>query len=184
MQRSSYIAVFRSVSYTPAHSSRMPNFVAHKIYTEHLSKLGKGLPVWFPEPDPRVGEVQIGDVGIFLDGQFKRLFNVISGAIDDSLPLPDELSDAPRLQYNPALEGGAERYMNPGPYSDSINITGTLQAGLQGGYVPFHSSRKPRTNHALGHWCQRDRHLWGGDLSRPMVPEAYSSYTTSPKRAS
>lgn len=46
------------------------------IYAKHLFKLGKGYPLWQPEPT-RYGEVQIGDVGFLDDGAFYRTCNVI-----------------------------------------------------------------------------------------------------------
>lgn len=45
------------------------------IYAEKLSPLGYGHPLWIPEPSREYGEVRIGDVGFFLDGRFRFLFN-------------------------------------------------------------------------------------------------------------
>ena len=45
------------------------------VYAEELSRKGRGIPLWYPEPSP-AGEVQIGDVGILFNGAFHRLFNV------------------------------------------------------------------------------------------------------------
>lgn len=47
-----------------------------EIYASELATLGYGYPLWFPEPDPLKGEVQIGDVGFIKDGIFTRLFNI------------------------------------------------------------------------------------------------------------
>lgn len=49
----------------------------YDVYAEHLFKLGKGYPLWQPEPT-KFGEVQIGDVGFLWEGAFMRLFNALS----------------------------------------------------------------------------------------------------------
>ena len=46
-----------------------------RVYAEELGALGRGVPLWYPEPS-KTGEVQIGDVGILYNGGFHRLFNV------------------------------------------------------------------------------------------------------------
>lgn len=46
------------------------------VYAGKLSCLCLGYPLWYPEPDDKIGEVQIGDVGYVSDGAFTRLFNV------------------------------------------------------------------------------------------------------------
>ncbi|KAH9949139.1 WD40 repeat-like protein [Amylocystis lapponica] len=47
---------------------------AWEIYSEHLFRLGHGLPLWDPEPT-KMGPVLVGDVGYTREGAFYRLFN-------------------------------------------------------------------------------------------------------------
>ncbi|KAH9932555.1 uncharacterized protein B0H18DRAFT_986207 [Fomitopsis serialis] len=48
---------------------------AWDVYAQELLPLGYGYPLWDPSPDPKAGEVEIGDVGFLENGQFMRLFN-------------------------------------------------------------------------------------------------------------
>lgn len=57
--------------------------VDHAIYSQQLTKLGKGYPLWQPEPT-KYGEILIGDVGYIQEGAFYRLFNVLR---DESDPI-------------------------------------------------------------------------------------------------
>ena len=108
----------------------MSEFVAHKVYAEHLSRLKKGIPLFYPEPDPRTGEVQVGDVGIFIDGMFKKLYNVTTGRVDNN-PVPDDVEHAPRLEYDSRLEVRNERFLDAGVYSN-MDVK-SLGAGVAGG---------------------------------------------------
>ena len=36
--------------------------------------------MWYPEPDPQFGEVDLGDVGYLKEGQFRFLFSVMHPA--------------------------------------------------------------------------------------------------------
>ncbi|OCH90342.1 hypothetical protein OBBRIDRAFT_605307 [Obba rivulosa] len=51
---------------------------SEEIYVRELLVLGKGLPIWDPEPPIPHGEVHIGDVGYFWQGAFYRFFNTMS----------------------------------------------------------------------------------------------------------
>ena len=46
-----------------------------RVYAEELGALGRGVPLWYPEPS-QTGEVEIGDVGFLYNGGFHRLFNI------------------------------------------------------------------------------------------------------------
>ncbi|KZT65362.1 hypothetical protein DAEQUDRAFT_531069 [Daedalea quercina L-15889] len=48
---------------------------AWDVYAHELLPLGYGYPLWDPSPDPKAGEIEIGDVGFMENGQFVRLFN-------------------------------------------------------------------------------------------------------------
>ena len=48
---------------------------AWDIYAEQLFSLGYGYPMWVPDVDPALAEVEIGDVGWIEEGQFLQLFN-------------------------------------------------------------------------------------------------------------
>ena len=45
------------------------------IYADELQHHGHGYPLWMPDPDPTVAEVELGDVGWLHDGGFYQMFN-------------------------------------------------------------------------------------------------------------
>ncbi|KAG6848078.1 hypothetical protein H0H93_003608 [Arthromyces matolae] len=105
---------------------------AHDIYAEQLCELRRGYPLYYPEPDPEDGPMEIGDVGFVRNGAFYRLFNA-SRSPDDSIqrfgvPSGFELLDVGRIRIQ---EGALE----PGPlqsksvYTLEANI-GTPTTGL------------------------------------------------------
>lgn len=47
------------------------------IYERSLITRGHGFPLWFPEPDLKRGEIQVGDVGLKFPGEFIRIFNTM-----------------------------------------------------------------------------------------------------------
>ena len=49
-----------------------------KLYDEEMSHYHGlyGTALWYPE-SPR-GDVQVGDVGLLIDGEFRRIFNALS----------------------------------------------------------------------------------------------------------
>ena len=55
---------------------------AWDIYAQQLFHHRYGYPLWMPEYDPRLGEVEIGDVGYVSEGAFIRLFNAMRPADD------------------------------------------------------------------------------------------------------
>ncbi|KAJ3552475.1 hypothetical protein NM688_g4134 [Phlebia brevispora] len=103
----------------------MTRFVAHEIYRDQLSKLGHGVPLWIPEPEARRpqsgGEVRIGDVGYFEDGQFVRLFNVLplENRPGDHLEGPPYSIDP--LIYNDRLLRNQPKYLQEGLYGNGIS---------------------------------------------------------------
>ena len=63
---------------------RLPD---HDLYADQLYPCGYGFALRKPEPTPKRGEVEIGDVGFMQQGQFFRLFNILPGI--HLPPLPD-----------------------------------------------------------------------------------------------
>jgi hypothetical protein len=55
---------------------------AHDIYSDQLRELRRGQALYYPEPSPDEGAVEIGDVGYTRQGAFCRLFNVSRSADD------------------------------------------------------------------------------------------------------
>lgn len=55
---------------------------AYDIYSDQLRELRRGQALYYPEPSPEDGPVQIGDVGYTKQGAFCRLFNVSKPAND------------------------------------------------------------------------------------------------------
>lgn len=89
-------------------------FVAHEVYAEQLGKLTKGFPLWFPEPLDV--EVEVGDVGLLLNGEFKRLFNAVDGPAEDS---DLSLEGFEPLQYNPRLCSEHKAFLDAGPVTNA-----------------------------------------------------------------
>ena len=65
-------------------------------YADELGRMGHGCPLWFPEPLEQGGPVEIGDVGVLVQGQFHRFFN-------PTKPANDKLNEK-LAHYNEALE--------------------------------------------------------------------------------
>ena len=107
-----------------------------EVYTECLSKLGYGTPLWSPEPRILVSsrwrrgdhqeekEVTIGDVGCITDtGSWKCIFNVF------------EESDCPReVRENRTLEL-KPRFLKPQVYG--ILNQSVVDAGFEIGALPM-----------------------------------------------
>ena len=89
-----------------------------KVYHDELMSLGKGHPLWCPEPHSS-GEAQIGDVGYIFEGAFVRLFNAIS---PEEFQVPNSRLP-PDFEALELPEGGRfvthERDMNPGHWTGS-----------------------------------------------------------------
>jgi len=85
---------------------------AYDIYTDQLRELRRGQALYYPEPSPEEGPVEIGDVGYTKQGAFCRLFNV-SRAADD----PAQLLGVPE-GFRPLNMGRIRHYdaaLEPGP---------------------------------------------------------------------
>ncbi|KAI9070073.1 hypothetical protein FKP32DRAFT_1670731 [Trametes sanguinea] len=46
---------------------------AWDVYASSLAPLGKGYPLWCPDPDYPEWEVEVGDVGYLWEGSFKHI---------------------------------------------------------------------------------------------------------------
>ena len=82
-----------------------------KLYTEEMTHYGYGSPLFFAECVR--GDAQVGDVGLLVDGEFRRLFNVFVNERHDwnQYRVPDgfepfnlsssyiELSDVPQTIF-------------------------------------------------------------------------------------
>ena len=112
----------------------MTTFHDYKVYAEQLAGLGKGIPMWFPEPDPAENEVRTGDVGVLVEGKFLRLFNSIEKEDrrpGESYPPSFALLDTPSIfkSYVPNL-------LDPGPHTS--NQVKSISAGARAGvYVQW-----------------------------------------------
>lgn len=122
----------------------MAPFRAHEVYAEQLGQLSHGLPLWFPEPEPERGALQIGDVGLAVDGQFVRLFNVIEGHREELVPGPPE--GEPPLKYDSRLRNTREAALKEGLHANGIRTNGQIDLHATA-YVFFaqrtHSSDHP-----------------------------------------
>ena len=102
-------------------------FVAHEVYAEQLGKLCKGFPLWFPEPLPKEDPIELGDVGLLLNGEFKRLFNAVRA------PRSGEIypEDFEFLTYQSRLESEHDLFLDRGPVTNA-NVKYS-QIGMQAG---------------------------------------------------
>ncbi|KAH9919634.1 uncharacterized protein B0H18DRAFT_1195455 [Fomitopsis serialis] len=68
-----------------------------EVYARQLCPLGKGYPLWYPEPreDGQAGEVHLGDVGYLHRGAFVRLFNAMRDADDPINQRPEDMPNVP-----------------------------------------------------------------------------------------
>ena len=101
---------------SPQVNGRLP---AWSIYAQQLFHHRYGYPLWMPEYDPRLGEVEIGDVGWINEGGFYPLFNTLK-SIDEPQPrgvVPEGhesmnvssliISDPRQIVTQPLLCGGS-----------------------------------------------------------------------------
>ncbi|KAI0707101.1 hypothetical protein C8Q76DRAFT_800461 [Earliella scabrosa] len=59
----------------------------YDVYAKELSRYKHGHPLWWPDPDPDYGPVNLGDVGILQCGTFRVLFNTLGlGLAQKQLP--------------------------------------------------------------------------------------------------
>lgn len=68
-----------------------------EVYAQELLSRGHGYPLWFPEPDPKKGSPQIGDVGYIHKGAFRRLFNVLKDRKQFTKGMPENYTP---LEYD------------------------------------------------------------------------------------
>ncbi|GLB34411.1 hypothetical protein LshimejAT787_0112950 [Lyophyllum shimeji] len=110
---------------------------AHDTYARELSELGRGYPLYYPEPHPEDGSVRLGDVGYTSEGAFYRLFNVSLPAEDPSqrFGVPNDFE---------SLDLGVvrtfEAALQPGPLHSGTISTLEADIGTQGGILPAEAS--------------------------------------------
>lgn len=109
---------------------------AYDIYADQLRELRRGQALYYPEPSPEEGPVEIGDVGFTKQGAFCRLFNVARSADD-----PAQLLGVPE-GFQP-LEMGRIRIfdaaLEPGPLHSKTIFRVNADIGSLG-YVVQHFS--------------------------------------------
>ncbi|KAG6819905.1 hypothetical protein H0H93_007542 [Arthromyces matolae] len=110
---------------------------AHDIYAEELSELCRGYPLYYPEPPPDDGPMEIGDVGFLRHGAFYRLFNVSRSPDDPAqrfgVPEGFEMLSLGRIRvYEAALE--------PGPLHSKSVFTLDAEIGIPSTALPLDAS--------------------------------------------
>ncbi len=65
------------------------------VDVQELFPLGHGYPLWYPEPDPAPGEVEIGDVGFI--NQSGRCFYPLFNSMKPHIRLNDDVPS----EFNP-----------------------------------------------------------------------------------
>jgi len=110
---------------------------AYDIYTDQLRELRRGQALYYPEPSPEEGPVEIGDVGYTKQGAFCRLFNV-SRAADD----PAQLLGVPE-DFQPLNMGRIRHYdaaLEPGPLHSRTIFRVNADIGTTGAVLPANAS--------------------------------------------
>ncbi|KAJ8494847.1 hypothetical protein ONZ51_g2077 [Trametes cubensis] len=79
----------------------MATLPAWDIYATTLTPLGKGYPLWYPDPDRPEWEVEIGDVGYVREGSFKHLLRTRNTA-DEPQP-HNQVPESYKQFYNPNI---------------------------------------------------------------------------------
>jgi hypothetical protein len=102
---------------------------AHDIYSDQLRELRRGHALYYPEPSPDEGPVEIGDVGYTRQGAFCRLFNVSRSADD-----PAQILGVPE-GYQPLSMGRIRNFeaaLEPGPLHSKTIFTVNANVGSPG----------------------------------------------------
>ena len=84
---------------------------AWNIYAKQLIGLHYGYPLWDPEPEATIPEVELGAVGYFDQGKFRQLFNVMKSNDDQ----PHQ-----RLGVPPDFQQFADKNLNITPLENAI----------------------------------------------------------------
>ena len=98
------------------------------IYASELGE-GYGHPMWYPEPSKETGSIEKGDVGFFLDGSFRRLFNVTRkspGSYSESASYSYSV-----LDYDPIFDETQENALRTRVVSSSGVIFKILKADTE-----------------------------------------------------
>lgn len=112
----------------------MNELKAWDVYARHLMTIGRGYPLWNPQPNKRCNSdrfdppVQIGDVGYITSGTFIRLFN----ATEDAHAEIKQAHGVPSNRYvkfevgERGLENEVPNILTPGAllYSQTIRNVG------------------------------------------------------------
>ncbi|OSD00766.1 YVTN repeat-like/Quino protein amine dehydrogenase [Trametes coccinea BRFM310] len=98
----------------------MSAFYAWDVYASSLAPLGKGYPLWYPDPDNPEWEVEVGDVGYVREGSFKHLLRTTRTA-EEQQPHNMVPDDYIRF-YNPnvVITGPRESITQPVLHSRAI----------------------------------------------------------------
>lgn len=106
-------------------------------YADLLSYKGHGFAMWDPNPrklsqDPEAYEMQIGDVGFFELGGFKRLFNCVKPA-DDPVNSGGVPEDFEVLRIPNKLRSEVLNYLDPGLLISQSTHDHEVSTGAGGG---------------------------------------------------
>ncbi|KZS99558.1 uncharacterized protein LAESUDRAFT_667857 [Laetiporus sulphureus 93-53] len=111
----------------------MPTVAHYDIYAKELFRCGYGLPLWYPEPDSKYGEVLIGDVGFLQGGAFIRLFNATRPADDEVNNVYGVPDDFERLILKPRDINERSNAINAGAVCSKTVTTAKVDAEVGAG---------------------------------------------------
>ncbi|KAG5652184.1 hypothetical protein H0H81_005983 [Sphagnurus paluster] len=102
----------------------------HDTYTEQLSVLRKGHPLYYPDPAAGRPPIGIGDVGFIREGKFQFLFSATRAA-DDPVQVNGVPDGFVPLNLDPQTLDIHERDLEPGPLHSESVVSFAGGAGAQ-----------------------------------------------------
>ncbi|KAI9058620.1 YVTN repeat-like/Quino protein amine dehydrogenase [Trametes sanguinea] len=107
----------------------MSAFYAWDVYASSLIPLGKGYPLWMPDPERPEWEVEVGDVGYISDGSFQHLLRTTNSEAE---PQPHGIVPEDYVQFrypNTVVSGPRESITQPVLHSRAIRKLEVSSAG-------------------------------------------------------
>lgn len=120
----------------PTHVMPPRNQHPSEIYAHEMLMLKEGHGLWFPEPH-KTGMPQMGDVGFFTAGAFRRLFSLNSEEPEHVVISPRSGREFRFATFKTHYTEELANALAPDIYPTS---SVRRNAAKVGGYVPYHSS--------------------------------------------
>ncbi|KAF8056506.1 hypothetical protein FPV67DRAFT_639679 [Lyophyllum atratum] len=143
---------------------------AHDVYADQLRELRRGYALYYPEPHPEEGPVEIGDVGFTKQGAFYRLFNV-------SRPPDDPAQRYGVPEHFERLDMGVirtfDRALEPGPLHSKTVSTLEADIGTPGVVLPVEASFRFNCTSKRGAILMLETQMMRQDAVQDSLLESY-----------